>query len=179
MSRILHNIGQALNAQNVDFLVVGGFAVNAYGVSRLTKDLDLLIRDVDYERALSALHTLSYKELHRNELFGRLQAIHPPSIDIDLMMVSAETFAYIAARAQEKQFQGNPFRVPLPEDIIAMKLHACKHGGLRRELKDLGDIANIVESQKFDVTSDTFRSLCLRFGNQEIYDKLVTILGSA
>ena len=34
----------ALNAHGVDYLVVGGHAAIAYGVARLTKDLDVLIR---------------------------------------------------------------------------------------------------------------------------------------
>ncbi len=34
----------ALNAQGVEYLVIGGHAAIAYGVARLTKDLDVLIR---------------------------------------------------------------------------------------------------------------------------------------
>ena len=34
----------ALNAHGVDYVVVGGHAAIAYGVARLTKDLDVLIR---------------------------------------------------------------------------------------------------------------------------------------
>src|SRR6185437_7354883 len=34
----------AFNAEDVEYLVVGGQAVNAYGVPRLTKDLDVFIR---------------------------------------------------------------------------------------------------------------------------------------
>lgn len=33
-----------LNAAGVEYLVIGGHAVNAYGVPRMTKDLDVLIR---------------------------------------------------------------------------------------------------------------------------------------
>jgi Nucleotidyl transferase of unknown function (DUF2204) len=34
----------ALNAQGVEYVVIGGHAAIAYGVARLTKDLDVLIR---------------------------------------------------------------------------------------------------------------------------------------
>ena len=37
----------ALNAHSVDYLIVGGHAAIAYGVARLTKDLDVLIRSDD------------------------------------------------------------------------------------------------------------------------------------
>ena len=35
---------QALNQQKVNYLLVGGYAVNAYGYSRFTGDLDIWIR---------------------------------------------------------------------------------------------------------------------------------------
>ncbi len=34
----------ALNAHSVDYVVIGGHAAIAYGVARLTKDLDVLVR---------------------------------------------------------------------------------------------------------------------------------------
>ena len=34
----------ALNAHSVEYVVIGGHAAIAYGVARLTKDLDVLIR---------------------------------------------------------------------------------------------------------------------------------------
>lgn len=47
----------AFNAEGVEYLVVGGHAVNAYGVPRLTKDLDVFIRssEVNSERVFRAL----------------------------------------------------------------------------------------------------------------------------
>ena len=47
----------AFNAEGVEYLVVGGQAVNAYGAPRLTKDLDLLIRSTasNSERVFKAL----------------------------------------------------------------------------------------------------------------------------
>ncbi len=46
-----------LNAHKVDYLVVGGHAVNAHGVPRSTKDLDVLIRPEhpNSERVFAAL----------------------------------------------------------------------------------------------------------------------------
>ncbi len=54
-------IGQ-LNAASVEYVVVGGHAVNAYGVSRTTEDLDVLIRPtpVNAARAVQAMLALGY-----------------------------------------------------------------------------------------------------------------------
>ena len=47
----------ALNAQGVEYLVIGGHAAIAYGVARLTKDLDVLIRadQINSEAVYAAL----------------------------------------------------------------------------------------------------------------------------
>lgn len=47
----------AFNAEGVEYLVVGGHAVNVHGVPRLTKDLDVLIRSsmLNSERVFRAL----------------------------------------------------------------------------------------------------------------------------
>jgi hypothetical protein len=48
----------ALNAHGVEYVVVGGHAAIAYGVARLTKDLDVLIR-ADEENSIAVYAALS------------------------------------------------------------------------------------------------------------------------
>ncbi len=48
----------AFNAHGVEYVVVGGHAVSAYGFSRMTKDLDVLIRDTE-ENAQAVFRALS------------------------------------------------------------------------------------------------------------------------
>jgi hypothetical protein len=52
-----------LRESHVNFLVVGGLAVNAYGLLRFTKDADLVVELVpdNIERAFAALATLGYQ----------------------------------------------------------------------------------------------------------------------
>lgn len=58
-------IVRALNEAGVRYLVAGGLAVNAHGVLRFTKDVDLVIQLVpdNITRALDALKTLGYRPL--------------------------------------------------------------------------------------------------------------------
>jgi hypothetical protein len=55
-------IFSALRENQVRFLVVGGLAVNAYGLLRFTKDADLVVELApdNIERAFAALATLGY-----------------------------------------------------------------------------------------------------------------------
>jgi hypothetical protein len=56
----LKRIGTALNAVHAKYLVIGGFAVNYYGFTRATEDLDLLIAQdpENIERVKQALCVL-------------------------------------------------------------------------------------------------------------------------
>lgn len=56
--RTLETIFRALDSANVQYLVAGGVAVNAYGCQRLTQDLHLAI-DLQRENVLRALTVLS------------------------------------------------------------------------------------------------------------------------
>jgi hypothetical protein len=56
-------IAKALEAEGVRYLIAGGLAVNAHGVLRFTKDLDLVIQLVpeNIARAFAALENLGYR----------------------------------------------------------------------------------------------------------------------
>jgi len=63
MSGFYRNIFRTLNDEKVRYLVVGGVAVNLYGVLRATADLDLIIEltDDDVLRFARAMEKLGYK----------------------------------------------------------------------------------------------------------------------
>jgi|SRR5689334_1815967 hypothetical protein len=58
LSKDLREFVELLNANKVDYLVVGAFALAFYGVPRYTGDLDLLVRPT-IENGSRILHTLN------------------------------------------------------------------------------------------------------------------------
>lgn len=65
LSRDLQEFVASLNAHDVRYLVVGGYAVAAHGHPRYTKDLDVWIElgDDNAERVLAALRDFGFGEL--------------------------------------------------------------------------------------------------------------------
>jgi predicted nucleotidyltransferase len=61
--RSVEAIVGALNAAGVEYLIVGGLAVNAHGYQRLTQDVDLVIRltPLNVIRSLRALREIGYQ----------------------------------------------------------------------------------------------------------------------
>jgi len=56
-------IFRALNGAGVQYLVVGGLAVNAHGYLRFTKDIDFVVQLLpeNIKQAFAALGTLGYR----------------------------------------------------------------------------------------------------------------------
>jgi len=65
LSKDLREFVELLNANKVEYLVVGAFAVAYYGVPRYTADLDLLLRasEENSQRALRALSQFGFGTL--------------------------------------------------------------------------------------------------------------------
>ncbi len=81
----------AFNAEGVEYLVVGGHAVNMHGVPRLTKDLDVFIRssEANSERVFRALKIFgaplggySAEDFHGHEEDMFQIGVEPNRIDI-------------------------------------------------------------------------------------------------
>jgi predicted nucleotidyltransferase len=76
--RSIEIIFKALNVAKVQYLIVGGLAVNAHGFARLTRDVDLVLR-LDRENALRGLQTL-FQIGYRPAIPERLENFADPAV---------------------------------------------------------------------------------------------------
>ena len=63
--------------------------------------------------------------------------------------------------------------MPSLQHLIAMKLHAIRQNPTQREPKDLQDIFELIAENGVNVQEKSFRELCLKYGTQELYQKIV------
>ena len=144
----------ALNRHGVDFLVIGGIAVQAHAVPRSTLDVDIVIdrapanvrrlRDAlaDLDPPETVVDPLSHVELDpRDEVDlapGRLLPIPTRAGRLDLVAdpPGADHYPTMAERAVALEIDGVAFRVVGLDDLIAMKRAA----GRPKDLLDLADL---------------------------------------
>ena len=55
--------------------------------------------------------------------------------------------------------------------LIALKLHSIKNNP-KREITDFPDIIRLISYNNIDVDSGDFRALCLRFGTEDLYERI-------
>jgi predicted nucleotidyltransferase len=158
--------------RELQFLVIGGLAVNFHGCARDTADLDLLIRHPERERWLSLLAELGYSVYGDEGAFIQLAPPVDGAWPVDLMLVHEPTFAPMFNHGKEVEMYGARLRIPTLEHLIALKLHALKHTHAGRFLKDFLDVENLVRVNKVDMRSDNVRQMFLKYGNPELYEKI-------
>lgn len=153
-------------------VVIGGIAVNFYKYNRQTTDVDFMLCKEDFERALQGLKKHGYRIAHQQDTFAQFTTDKQNLADVDLMFVDKDTLEEILKDAQEFKVGKNTFLVPSLWNLIALKLHSSK-GSKFRELKDLLDIVLLVRINDIDPKTDRFRNFCLKYGNEDLYKKII------
>jgi hypothetical protein len=166
-------LDEVSRTQGLSFLIIGGHAVNAHGFTRFTKDLDLLIRRTDVAKWLAVLKSEGYAVEHEGDNFLQLSVASKGAAPLDLMFVNEPTFLQMEAASKEIQIQNHSFLVPCLDHLLALKMHALKHGPSRRGYKDLVDVLSLVDANRIDVRGDKFRSLCDKYGDAKIYERIL------
>lgn len=122
---------QALEKRNVLYLIVGGFAVNRYGYSRATGDLDILLKDTQENRInlIDALADMGYGRfdalLRTPILAGYCEIMMDNGMYADLMTdipgINKNKFDDYYAKATVDEVDGVTIRFISYQDLIINK----------------------------------------------------------
>lgn len=158
---ILGEVTALLTTHRTRFALIGAAAMAVHGVSRATRDLDLLVVD------LACLQASYWKG---SELGGAEVAIHAGDIDdplagvvriradetsppLDLVVGRGPWVAAILQRARDAEIEGVRLPVATRDDLILLKLYA---GGSQdawdiEQLLAVGDTAAVVTAVERDL----------------------------
>ena len=137
---------ECLNRAGVEYLLVGGFAVNHYGYHRFTEDIDfwIAVSDANFERLLKAVRLffgedlvgLDMNFLKNNETLylGRV----PTKIEV-IQNASGVTFSAAYPNRIETEIEGTPVKVISLADLRANKKASGRY-------KDLADLEKLPEA---------------------------------
>lgn len=117
----------------VEYLIVGGFAVNYYGYLRMTQDLDFLIRPSkeNADRVMAALREFGFGDAGiPRELFEReASAIHlgsePNRIDLLTRLEGVDIVA-VFTRAERAEIDGLEVSIIALHDLLTAKRNSSR-----------------------------------------------------
>lgn len=169
---VFHLISELTQKEGISCLLIGGFAVNYYKVTRQTADVDFLITKEDFKKIAGFLKKAGYKEILVQETFVQLKSGRLPLLDIDFMFVDRETFMKIMNESRPIKIAGQKFIVPSLNHLIALKLHSIKYNPKIRLTRDLPDIVNLIRINEVNIKDRKFKELCLKYGTEEIFQRI-------
>jgi hypothetical protein len=170
----------AAAAEGLDFLLIGGHAVNARGYLRTTLDYDFLLASRDLRRWSEILAEVGYALVTPERpiaAFAQFQPREGEGFRVDLMLVDDTTFAKLLAGSEWLDYGHRRVRVIGTLHLIALKLHALREK--HRELlgKDYLDILTLVRRNGIDPSSSEFQEILNRHGTDSIRTRLERDLG--
>ena len=117
--------------EGVEYILVGGVAVNIHGIVRTTEDIDFFVRPTpaNVERIRAALRSLwsdpHIEEITAEDLAGAYPTIRygPPAgdITIDLMAGLGTAWRFDDLESERRDFGGTSVRVATPTTLFKMK----------------------------------------------------------
>ncbi len=173
---IFHLISSVFKKKSSACVLIGGFAVNFHKVQRATVDVDFLTTKEDFQAIYGILEKEGFKKFSEKETFAQLENNKEYIKNLDFMFVDKDVLDKIVKEGRQVTIAGQDFKVPSLFHLIALKLHAIKFDK-KREYKDLVDIVDLIRNNKVNIKSEDFKNLCLKFGTQELYNRLLSHLG--
>lgn len=170
---LFHLISSIFNEKDISAVLIGGFAVNYYKVTRQTADIDFLITKDDFEKISGLLEQEGYARNDTHEVFTKLESTKGYLMDLDFMFVDRDTLEKIVKDSKEVVIAKQKFKVPSLNHLIALKLHSIKHNPNLREYKDFPDIMELIRINKIDVKKSEFKELCLKYGTEGLYRRII------
>ena len=169
---VFHLISDITHEEGVSCVLIGGFAINHYRVTRQTADVDFLITKEDFDKIVVLLEKAGYKKTSLQENFVQLESSRLALLNVDFMFVDQATLSKIKEEGNRFKIVGQTFTVPSLYHLIALKLHSIKHNSRVRLTKDMPDIINLIRVNEINVKDKRFRELCLKYGTSGLYDKI-------
>jgi hypothetical protein len=153
------------------FLVIGGHAMQAYGVVRQTLDMDCLAVDEEMPFLRKLFVRAGYSEVAGTNNFARFHHKSPYLMDVDVLLVDASTFEKLYQKSGKYRQDRNELRIPALSHLIALKLHAIKNAP-NREGRDLADILELLRRNPSALSERELADLCKKFGPNGFIKKL-------
>ena len=159
------NLFKALNVHEIDYLLIGGLAMNLHGVPRMTMDVDLVIalESGNISKLISCVNELGLHPsvpvkledladktkcdalfLEKNLIALSLISDTPAIPTVDIVIHHPLNFQQAFAKKVERDLSGTPVMLACIEDMITLK----KAAGRAQDLSDIKHLERFLNERK-------------------------------
>lgn len=168
----------ALNSNNIPYILSGSFATNYYGVPRSTQDADFVVELG--ETTLSALKNslgpefiidpqISFESITATQRY--VIGISGSKFKIELFLLSDDAHDQERFRRRQKVLMdGNEVFLPTVEDVVVMKLLWTQRS---HRHKDMDDLINVLTVQRASMDMQYVRRWAQEHGTEKLLDQML------
>jgi hypothetical protein len=167
--KVLARLADFFQSAETPWAVVGGLALQAYGLHRATQDVDLVTLARVQPRVVEELERLGYETFHRSTAYSNHLHSDPLMGRIDLVYVRGETQRKLFADCRDLKLLGRSVPVPRPEHLAAMKVLAMKNDPQRR-FQEMADIQFLLRLPEVD--AEEVEGYFVRHGFRELFHEI-------
>ncbi len=129
-AEVLRTFGEFFEREGIPYAVIGGLAMQAWGRSRFTKDLDIVVPRTARERVTAFAESIGYETLFAGPAFSN--HLRNEEDRVDFMYVDDRTAGDVFGEAQRKPVVGDVTApVASAEHLAMMKALSMKNAPRR------------------------------------------------
>lgn len=153
------NVLKAFNDKSVDYILIGGVAVILYGMERMTRDIDVLIKmdPENIKRLRAALHCIyndpSIDEITYDELecYPVIRYSTSENFCIDIIGKIGKIARYEDLKYEIVEYEGVKVRVVTPESMYMLKKDTLRY----QDRMDAEFLKTLIENRKIHSKNDS------------------------
>jgi hypothetical protein len=170
---VLSKLLTSFEKENIQYALMGGFALGAWGVPRSTVDIDFLVHREDMEKVDAIMRGLGYECRQKTENVS--QYLSPLKIfgEVDFLHAFRTPSLSMLESAEEKKMFGDTVSVKVLkiEDLIGFKVQAVANDESRKAV-DIADIESLIAYNKDRLNWSLIEEYFTLFGLIELYNDL-------
>ena len=179
-SVVLKTVINDLNQEEVNYGLIGGFALSVSGIVRSTVVIDLLMLSDDLPKLKTILSRYSYNCVFQNKNISQYVSELKPFGQVDVIHAFREASVGMLSRKRKVSvLHEQEVNVLQLEDIIGLKLQAIRNDP-RREAIDRSDIELILKhkhSESHDINWGLIKEYYTLFDGENELQELISKYG--
>jgi len=160
--------------EKIDFALIGGFALQSTGITRTTRDIDLLILSEDKDKIKNIMLNAGYKILHESEDVLNFLSDKFELGRVDFLLAHRKYAVSMLKRAEEKEVLEGKFKIKIIkiEDQVGLKVQSSSNDPSRLR-QDMADIELLIKNHYNNLDMKLLREYFQLFNREKELDKII------
>ena len=171
---VLSILLKEFDKNNIDYALMGGFALGIWGVGSTTVDIDFLVSRDHMMKTDRIMLEAGYECKYRSENVSQYVSSLRVFGEVDFLHAFREASLEMLKRAVQKEIFGGSLKIKVlqPEDIIGLKVQAIKNNPRRAE-RDIMDIKSLISVWGKELDWSLVEGYFRIFNMEKLYERII------